>query len=49
MGQSWRTSPLTATSSKTDANYGKNDRSQYSTNMDLLTTLKTYMPPCAQV
>ena len=32
-------------SSEIDANHGKNDRSRYSTNIDSLGILKTYMPP----
>ena len=32
-------------SNKIQANHGKNDRSRYSTNIESLVDLKTYMPP----
>ena len=45
--RSWKTLPPTMASNKIQANHGKNDRSRYSTNIDTLAILKTYMPPRA--
>ena len=43
--RSQKTSPPTMASNKIPASHGRNDRSRYSTNIDTLVLLKTYMPP----
>ncbi len=43
-----KTSPPAMASSEIPAGHGRNDRSRYSTNIDTLVHLKTYMP-CARL